>query len=278
MDKRGETMKADFNVKGKVFAITGAAGVLCSEMARQLTERGAKIAVINLHAHKAQSLADELNANGGDAAWFACDVTDKASVEAACAAVLERFGRVDVLINGAGGNKAEANTTPERSFFDLPKEAIEGVMDLNLMGTVLPSQVFGRVMAGQGSGNIINICSMAGIRPLSNVMGYSAAKAAVANFTQWLAGWFCLNVSKSIRVNAIAPGFFLTEQNRDLLIDRATGKPTPRSAHILSQTPMGRYGDPSELVGAVVFLASDAASFITGAVLPIDGGFSAYSI
>ncbi len=271
-------MNTDFSVSGKVFAITGASGILCSEMARQLSERGAKIAVINRHGERAMKLAEELNASGGDAAWFACDVTEKASVEAACASVLERFGRVDVLINGAGGNKAEANTTPDRPFFDLPKEAIEGVFDLNLMGTVLPSQVFGRVMAAQGSGNIINICSMAGIRPLSNVMGYSAAKAAVANFTQWLAGWFCLNVSRTIRVNAIAPGFFLTDQNRDLLIDRSAGKPTPRSAHILAQTPMGRYGDPAELVGAVIFLSSDSASFITGAVLPIDGGFSVYSI
>ena len=205
-------------------------------------------------------------------------MTDKASIEAACAAVLAKFGRVDVLINGAGGNKAEANTSPERSFFDLPKQAIDDVINLNLMGTVLPSQVFGKVMAAQGRGNIINIASMSGIRPLTNVMGYSAAKAAVANFTQWLSTWFCLNVSKEIRVNAIAPGFLLTEQNRWLLTNRETGEATPRGRHIIAQTPMGRYGEPEELVGAVIFLASDASSFITGAVIPIDGGFSTYSI
>ena len=277
-------MKADFSVKGKVFAITGGAGILCGEMARQLSEHGAKVAVIDLFGDKAQKLADELNAKRGEAseaseaAGFACDVTDKASVEACCAAVLAKFGRVDVLVNGAGGNRNDANTSPERSFFDVPKQALDGVFNLNLMGTVLPSQVFGRAMAAQGNGNIINVCSMSGIRPLTNVMGYSAAKAAVANFTAWLATWFCLNVSKEIRVNAIAPGFLLTDQNRDLLRDKATGQPTPRSAHIIAQTPMGRYGEPEELVGAVVFLASDASSFITGAVLPIDGGFSVYSI
>jgi NAD(P)-dependent dehydrogenase (short-subunit alcohol dehydrogenase family) len=274
-------MKADFSVKGRVFAITGGAGILCSEMARQLNDHGAKVAIIDRFGDKAQALADELNAKGGNAAaaaGFTCDVTDKGSVEAACAAVISKFGRVDVLINGAGGNKAEAITTPERSFFDLPKQAIDDVFNLNLMGTVLPSQVFGRAMAGQGRGNIINIASMSGLRPLTNVMGYSAAKAAVMNFTQWLAAWFCLNVSREIRVNAIAPGFLLTDQNRDLLTNRATGEPTSRSAHIIAQTPMGRYGQPEELVGAIIFLASDASSFITGAVIPIDGGFSVYSI
>ena len=271
-------MKADFSIKGKVFAITGGAGILCSEMARQLNDHGAKIAVLDRFGDKAQQLADELNQKGGDAAGFACDVTDKASVEAVCEAVVKKFGRVDVLINGAGGNKAEANTTPDRPFYDLPKQAIDDVFNLNLMGTVLPSQVFGKLMAGQGSGNIINIASMSGMRPLSNVMGYSAAKAAVMNFTQWLSTWFCLNVSKEIRVNAIAPGFLLTDQNRDLLVNRETGEPTARSKHIIDQTPMGRYGDPSELVGAIIYLASDASSFVTGAVIPIDGGFSTYSI
>jgi NAD(P)-dependent dehydrogenase (short-subunit alcohol dehydrogenase family) len=271
-------MGANFSVEGKVFAITGGAGILCGEMARQLNARGAKIAILDRFGDKAAELAAELNAKGGDAAGYACDVTAKQSVEEARDAVLSRFGRVDVLINGAGGNKAEANTTPDRPFFDLPKQAIDDVFDLNLMGTVLPSQVFGRVFAAQQSGNIINICSMSGIRPLTNVMGYSAAKAAVANFTQWLSTWFCLNVSRDIRVNAIAPGFLLTDQNRDLLRDKATGEPTPRSQHIIAQTPMGRYGEPEELVGAVIFLASEASSFITGAVLPIDGGFSTYSI
>ena len=271
-------MAANFSVKDKVFAITGGAGILCSEMARQLTGHGAKVAVLDRFGDKAQALADELNQNGGDAAGYACDVTDKASIETACQAILQRFGRVDVLINGAGGNRAEANTAPDRPFYDLPKQAIDDVFNLNLMGTVLPSQVFGKVMAEQSCGNIINIASMSGMRPLTNVMGYSAAKAAVMNFTQWLSTWFCLNVSRDIRVNAIAPGFLLTDQNRDLLTNRETGEPTPRSRHILQQTPMGRYGEPEELVGAVIFLASEASSFITGAVIPIDGGFSTYAI
>jgi NAD(P)-dependent dehydrogenase (short-subunit alcohol dehydrogenase family) len=271
-------MSADFSIKGKVFAITGGAGILCSEMARQLNEHGAKIAVLDRFGDKAAELAAELNGKGGDAAGFMCDVTSKESVQAACDAVLAKFGRVDVLVNGAGGNKPEAVTSPDRPFFDLPKQAIDDVFNLNLMGTVLPSQVFGKVMATQKKGNIINIASMSGIRPLTNVMGYSAAKAAVANFTQWLSTWFCLNVSRDIRVNAIAPGFLLTDQNRDLLKNKETGEPTPRSKHIIDQTPMGRYGEPEELVGAVIFLASDASSFITGTVIPIDGGFSTYSI
>jgi NAD(P)-dependent dehydrogenase (short-subunit alcohol dehydrogenase family) len=271
-------MKADFSVKGKIFVITGGAGILCSEMARQLCDHGAKLALLDRYGDRAEALAAELNAKGGEAFGLSCDVTDKLSIEAACNQVLARFGKVDTLINGAGGNRPEASTSPDRSFFDLPKPAIDGVFNLNLMGTVLPSQVFGKVMAAQGRGNIVNIASMSGIRPLTNVMGYSAAKAAVANFTQWLSTWFCLNVCKEIRVNAIAPGFLLTEQNRYLLADKETGMATPRGRHVIEQTPMGRYGDPEELVGAVIFLASDAASFITGAVIPIDGGFSTYSI
>ena len=271
-------MKTDFSIKGRVFAITGGVGILCSEMARQLNEHGARIAVLDRFGDKAAEFAKELNSKGGDAIGLACDVTNKDSIQAACDQVLAKFGRVDVLINGAGGNKAEANTSPDRAFFDLPKQAIDDVFNLNLMGTVLSCQVFGKAMAEQGRGNIINIASMSGMRPLTNVMGYSAAKAAVANFTQWLSTWFCLNVSKEIRVNAIAPGFLLTEQNRFLLTDRESGEATPRGKHILAQTPMGRYGEPEELVGAIIFLASDASSFITGVVLPIDGGFSTYSI
>lgn len=271
-------MKANFSITGKVIAITGGTGIICSEMARQLSEHGAKIAVLGRHGDKAEELAEMLNGNGGESVGLSCDVTDKASIDAACAKVLSKFSHIDVLINGAGGNKAEANTSPDHSFFDLSQQAIDDVFNLNLMGTVLTSQVFGKVMAAQGKGNIINIASMSGIKPLTNVMGYSAAKAAVVNFTQWLSTWFCLNVSREIRVNAIAPGFLITDQNRDLLTDKVTGEPTQRSRHILQQTPMGRYGEPEELVGAIVFLSSDASSFITGAVIPIDGGFSAYSI
>ncbi len=271
-------MKPDFSVAGKVVVITGAAGILCSEMARELVELGASVALLGRTAAKVEALAAELAAAGGDVLAVGCDVTDRASVEAARDAVTAHWGRVDVLLNGAGGNRPDANTNPNRSFFDVPQEALDDVFGLNLMGTVLPSQVFGPVLAAQGSGSIINVASMAGIRPLTNVLGYSAAKAAVVNFTQWLSTWFCLNVSPAIRVNAIAPGFLVTEQNRNLLVDPATGEPTPRSRHILQQTPMGRYGKPEELVGAVVYLASDASSFVTGTVLAIDGGFSTYAI
>ena len=271
-------MTPDFSVKGKVIVITGGAGILCSEMARELNELGASIAILGRTGGKAEKLAAELNAAHGDTLGLACDVTDKSSVESACAAVIARWGRVDVLINGAGGNRPDANTSADRSFFDVPQEALSDVFGLNLMGTVLPSQVFGAAMAKAGHGSIINVASMAGIRPLTNVLGYSAAKAAVVNFTQWLSTWFCLNVSRTIRVNAIAPGFLLTDQNRNLLVNPETGEPTARTKHILQQTPMGRFGEPQELVGAVVYLASDAASFVTGTVLAIDGGFSTYAI
>ncbi|MDD4797478.1 MAG: SDR family oxidoreductase, partial [Eubacteriales bacterium] len=227
---------------------------------------------------KAQALADELNQAGGDALAVGCDVTSQAALEQARDEILARFGRIDVLINGAGGNQPAATASDERSFFALEGDALRGVMDLNFMGTLLPSQVFGRVMADRKSGSIINIASMAGIRPLTRVGGYGAAKAAVINLTQWLATWFARNISAQIRVNAIAPGFFLTEQNRFLMTDKETGEPTPRGRHILSQTPMQRYGTPEELVGTVVYLASDASRFVTGACIPVDGGFAAFSI
>ena len=271
-------MKPDFSVAGKVFVITGGSGILCAEMARELSELGAAIAILNRTASKAEVLAQELNDKGGDAIGLPCDVTDRDSLVKARDAVMARWGRVDVLINGAGGNRPEATTSAERSFFQLSEVALREVFDLNLLGTVLPSQVFGEPMAAQGKGCILNVASMGGIRPLTNVAGYGAAKAAVVNFTQWLAGWFCLNVSKHIRVNAIAPGFLLTDQNRYLLTDRNTGEPTARGRHILAQPPMNRYGRPEELVGAVVYLCSDAASFVTGSVLTVDGGFSTYSI
>ncbi|MDD3243203.1 MAG: SDR family oxidoreductase [Eubacteriales bacterium] len=271
-------MVPDFSVKGKVFVVTGGSGVLCSEMCRELNALGAKVAVLNRSAEKGQALADELNASGGDALAVSCDVTDEDAVRRARAVILEKYGRVDVLINGAGGNQPAATASDERSFFDLTPEALRGVMDLNFMGTLLPSQIFGETMAAQKKGSIINLASMAGIRPLTRVAGYGAAKAAVVNLTQWMATWFARNASAEIRVNAIAPGFFLTEQNRFLMTDRETGEPTPRGRHVLMQTPMERYGKPEELVGAVVYLASDASTFVTGACIPIDGGFAAFGI
>ncbi len=184
---------------------------------------------------------------------------------------------MDALINGAGGNKKEATTSPELSFFDLPAEAVRFVFELNFLGTLLPTQVFGKLMAERGSGIILNVSSMSAIRPLTKIPGYSAAKAAVSNFTQWLAVHMCQNYSREIRVNALAPGFFLTEQNRFLLTEEKTGKLTPRGETIITHTPMGRFGDPEELLGTVFWLLSDASKFVTGIVVPIDGGFSAFS-
>jgi NAD(P)-dependent dehydrogenase (short-subunit alcohol dehydrogenase family) len=202
---------------------------------------------------------------------------DKESLLAAAQRITDAFGHIDILINGAGGNKKEATTSDELSFFDLPADAIRWVFELNCIGTVLASQVFGRYMAEQGSGCIINISSMAAFRPLTRTAVYSPAKAAVSNFTQWLAVYISQNYSDRIRVNAIAPGFFSTEQNRFLLFDECTGKLTKRGQTIIDHTPMGRFGDPEDLIGTVLWLLSDSASFVHGAVIPIDGGFSAFS-
>jgi NAD(P)-dependent dehydrogenase (short-subunit alcohol dehydrogenase family) len=270
-------MKVRFDLEGNIAVITGGAGVLCSEMSKQLGARGVKVVVLDLHLDKARTVADEILASGGCAIGLKVDVLDKESVQQAKDEVLKAFGRVDILINGAGGNKKEATVTDELSFFDLPVDALRWVMDLNFLGTVIPTQVFGEVMAKQGNGNIINISSMSSFAPLTKVMSYSAAKAAINNFTQWMAVYFNHNYSSNIRVNAIAPGFLLTEQNSYLLVDSQNGTDTDRGKLIKQQTPMGRYGYPDELVGAVIWLASDAASFVNGAVIPIDGGFLAYA-
>jgi len=266
-----------FDISGKVIAVTGGGGVLCSTMAKRLAECGAKVAVLDIFEEAAVKVADAIKAAGGEALAVKCDVLDRASIEAARDAVVEAFGRVDVLINGAGGNKKEATTSPEMSFFDLPPDAVRWVFDLNIIGTVLPSQVFGKLLADQGEGAILNISSMAAYRPLTKVLAYSAAKAGVTNFTEWLAVHMSQNYSKTIRVNAIAPGFLLTEQNRYLLTDKETGEPTERGQLVINHTPMERYGDPEELVGAVIWLLSPASSFVHGAVIPIDGGFNAFS-
>jgi NAD(P)-dependent dehydrogenase (short-subunit alcohol dehydrogenase family) len=267
-----------FDVADKVVALTGGAGVLCGTMSRYLAGRGAKVAVLDIAAPSAQALADEINAAGGQAVGVVANVLDKASLEAAAAQVLDAFGRVDVLINGAGGNKAEATATPgEHTFFDLPPDALQWVFNLNFLGTVLASQVFGALMVEQGHGVILNISSMTALRPLTRVAAYGAAKAAVSNFTQWLAVHLAQEYNPNIRVNAIAPGFFLTQQNQFLLIDEKTGDPTPRGKTIIDHTPMGRYGDAEELIGTTVWLLSDAAKFVTGIVVPVDGGFSAFS-
>ena len=265
-----------FAVEGKCVAITGGAGVLCGVMAKALAGRGAKVAILDFNFDGAESLCKEIEANGGLAAPIKVDVLDKDQIETALAETTEKLGPIDVLVNGAGGNKKQATCSPPETFFDLPADAVRWVFDLNCLGTILPSQVIGRDMAQRGDGCIINIASMAGIRPLTNVVAYSAAKAAIANFTQWLAVYLCRRHSQKIRVNAIAPGFFLTEQNRFLLTDE-TGGLTDRGKIIIEHTPMGRFGEPAELVGTLIWLISDAAKFITGTVVAVDGGFSAFA-
>jgi NAD(P)-dependent dehydrogenase (short-subunit alcohol dehydrogenase family) len=263
-----------YNFNGKVAVVTGGAGVLCAAMCRVLAAAGANVAVLDLNGEAATALAGEL---GPRAIGVACNVLDKASIESAAQAVLDKFGRLDMLVNGAGGNKPAASTNPEQSFFDLPTDALRWVFDLNLMGTILPSQVFGRLMAEQKSGVILNISSMNALRPLTRIPAYSAAKAGVSNFTQWLAVHMAQEYSPAIRVNAIAPGFFLTDQNRFLLTDKTSGDLTARGKSIIGHTPMGRFGDPQDLLGTVLWLLSPASAFVTGIVVPVDGGFSAFS-
>ena len=266
-----------FNVRDKSIVITGGGGVLCSAMAVALAKAGARIAVLDLDEVAAAQVADGIKSSGGLAIAVKCDVLDKESLESAKEEVNSLYGRIDVLINGAGGNKKEATTSPDMPFFDLPKDAVRFVFDLNFLGTLLPSQVFGKEMAENGAGIILNVSSMCAFAPLTKVAAYSAAKAAVSNFTQWLAVHICQNYSKDVRVNAIAPGFFLTEQNRFLLTDEKTGDLTARGKTIIDHTPMGRFGQAEELIGTVMWLLSDAAKFVTGIVVPIDGGFSAFS-
>ncbi len=266
-----------FDLAGKVAVVTGGAGVLCATMCRALAERGVKIGVLDLNAEAADSLATEIRTSGGEAISMGCSVLEKESLEAAAKVVVAKFGCVDILVNGAGGNNPAATTSPTQPFFDLPAEVLRWVFELNLMGTILPSQVFGKYMAWQKSGVILNISSMNAFRPLTRIAAYSAAKAGVSNFTQWLAVHMAQEVSPAIRVNAIAPGFFLTEQNRFLLTEEASGELTPRGKSIINHTPLSRFGTPEDLLGTVFWLLSSASTYVTGIVVPVDGGFSAFS-
>jgi NAD(P)-dependent dehydrogenase (short-subunit alcohol dehydrogenase family) len=266
---------SSFDLTGKTAVVTGGAGVLCSAIVKMFAANGVNVAILDLSEERAQALAHEI---GGDRViGIGTNVLERASIEAAAAVVLDRFGPADILVNGAGGNKAEATTSDSLSFFDLPPDAAQWVFNLNFLGTFLPSQVFGKQMVERDSGVILNISSMNSFRPLTRVPAYSAAKAAVSNFTQWLAVHIAQEYSTNIRVNAIAPGFFLTQQNHFLLIDAQTGEMTPRGRQILDHSPLGRYGTPEDLLGAVQWLVSPASAFVTGIVVPIDGGFSAYS-
>lgn len=280
---RGNVLNTDLS--GKVAVVTGAGGVLCSELARVLGRAGARVALLNRTYEKAQRVADQIRIEGGVARAYACDVTDRDRCEAVAAEVLRDLGPCDILLNGAGGNNARATTDKEyyepgdlegaaKSFFDLDKAGVEAVFDLNFIGTLIPTQAFARQMVGRAGCCILNISSMNAYSPLTKIPAYSGAKAAVTNFTEWLAVHFS---RVGIRVNAIAPGFFSTQQNATLLWN-PDGSPTARTEKILSATPMGRFGKPEELAGAMLFLLNDeAAGFITGVTIPIDGGFSAYS-
>ena len=276
MDLAELTRAYDFT--GKTIVITGGAGILGSEFACALVGCGANVAVLDRDVALAEPLLKRLGDTASKRVMVvAGDVLKPDSLTEAVKAVAGNFGPVYALINTAGGNKPEATTGPDRSLFDLSDDAMRFVVELNLMGTVLPSRAFGKQMAEQGEGNILNISSMAALRPLTRVVGYSASKAAVTNFTQWLAVHLAQEYSANIRVNAVAPGFFQTQQNRFLLTDRETGELTPRAKSILAHTPMNRFGKPEDLIGAVLWLLSPLSSFVTGIVLPVDGGFSAFS-
>jgi NAD(P)-dependent dehydrogenase (short-subunit alcohol dehydrogenase family) len=266
-----------FDVRGLTAVITGGSGVLGSVMARALAKAGARVAILSLHASSSVKVVEIIRADGGEAIGISCDVRDRTNIERACTEVLDDFGHIDILINAAGGNSPQATTSANISFFDLDIHAVDSVLGLNFTGTFQSCQIFGRDMAKRKQGVIVNIVSMNALRPLTRIPAYSAAKAAVANFTQWLAVHMAQEYSPSIRVNAIAPGFFLTEQNRFLMIDAASGEPTARGQAIMNHTPMGRLGAPEDLLGTLLWLVSPASTFVTGTVIPVDGGFSSFS-
>ena len=265
-----------FDVRGLTAVITGGSGQLGRTMAQALAQAGVRVAIISLHAETSGTVAEAIQESSGQALGIACDVLDRVALERTLERVTSTFGPVDILINAAGGNQPQATTTAEQTFFDLDMQAVNSVFGLNFAGTFQCCQVFGRGMAARGQGCIVNVASMNALRPLTRIPAYSAAKAAVANFTQWLAVHMAQEYSPRIRVNALAPGFFLTEQNRFLLID-ADGNLTPRGQAIMSHTPAGRLGKPEDLVGTLLWLVSPASAFVTGIVVPVDGGFSSFS-
>lgn len=276
------------NLNGRVAVITGGGGVLCGGFAKDLARQGMKVAILDLKLEAAEKVADEIKAEGFEAMGVACNVLEKDSLVAAREIILEKYGTCDILVNGAGGNHPSGNTTKEKfqmcdlenkaedikTFFDLDSKGIEFVFNLNFLGTLIPTQVFAKDMIGKEHATIINISSMNSYKPLTKIPAYSAAKAAISNFTQFMAVHFS---EVGLRVNAIAPGFFSTNQNKALLYNE-DGSLTPRSEKILGHTPLGRFGVPEDLTGALLFLADENYSkFITGVIIPVDGGFSAYS-
>src|SRR5208337_5014634 len=266
-----------YDFSGRTIVITGGTGTLGGEIACALVGCGANVAILARNPDRAQHILELMEPRANHALAVRGDVLDPHRLRQAAKTILEKFGAIHSLVNAAGGNNPQATTTPDLSFFDLPPEALRWVFDLNIMGTMLPCQVFGKIMAGKGEGVILNISSMNAFRPLTRIPAYSAAKAGVSNFTQWLAVHMAQVYSPRIRVNAIAPGFFLTQQNKFLLLDEKSGEVTARGKSIVEHTPMARFGRAEDLFGAVLWLLSPASAFVTGVIVPIDGGFSAYS-
>lgn len=265
-----------FDLAGKTALVTGGSGVLCGEMARALGRAGANVVVMARRLQGVERVVREIRAEGGVALPLACDVLDEDGLEVARDEILKQFGGLDILVNGAGGNRPEATTSQERTFFDLDTAGVRGVFDLNFLGSLLPAKVFGELLVQKGEGSIVNISSAASFHPMTRVVAYAGAKAAINNFTEWLAVYMAQEFSSRIRVNALAPGFFLAEQNHDLLI-RPDGTLTERGQKIIDHTPMGRFGEANDLVGALLWLVSGASRFVTGTVVVVDGGFNAYS-
>jgi NAD(P)-dependent dehydrogenase (short-subunit alcohol dehydrogenase family) len=273
-----QELTAMYDFTGKTIVVTGGTGVLGGAVACALIDVGATVVILDRRADPKGGLVDYDSPRGG----WRCkavygDVLDRASMVQAAATIKAALGPVYGLVNAAGGNKPGATTGPKQLFFDLPEEALRLVFDLNLVGTILPCQIFGQHMAEVGEGVILNYSSMAAYRPLTNILAYAAAKAGITNFTSWLAVHLAQNYGGKIRVNAIAPGFFLGEQNRNMLVDKETGELTARGKAIIGHTPMGRFGNPEDTLGTVLFLLSPASSFVTGITVPVDGGFSAFS-
>ena len=266
-----------FSVKDKVILFTGGCGILASCMAKHFAKEGARVVILDRVDDKGADLVSVIKADGGEAAYFHTDVLNREVLEKNCADILALYGSIDVLVNAAGGNQAGATIPPDKTFFDLQMDAFRGVVDLNLFGTVLPTQVFSVPMAEKKAGVILNVSSETSLRPLTRVLGYGCAKSAINSFTKFMAGELALKFGEGLRVNAIAPGFFLTDQNRTLM-SNPDGSPTDRCKSIIAHTPFGRLGEPEELLGTVQWLISDASKFVTGVVVPIDGGFDAFSI
>ncbi|HNX89076.1 MAG TPA: SDR family oxidoreductase [Paludibacteraceae bacterium] len=266
-----------FSVEGKVVVITGGGGILGRGMAEYMCSQGAKVVILDRSEEAGNLLLNELKEKGYEAAFFYCDVLNNEVLEQNSKDIVAKYGRIDVLVNAAGGNMPGATIGPDNTIFDLQMDAFRKVVDLNLFGTVMPSMVFGRVMVEQKKGSIINISSESALRPLTRVVGYGASKAAVTNFTKYLASEMAIKFGEGIRVNAMAPGFFLTEQNRTLMTN-PDGSLTPRGQSIIAHTPFGRFGEPEELFGTLHWLASDASKFVTGTLTVIDGGFDVFCI